>query len=146
MQEPLVRATGLDHANLYVRDVASSLPFYTDVLGLPLRAVMSRDRDGRPTFVSLAAGEDTIFLMQNRDYVPPPDSRARGLNHLCLLIPPTDPEQLMADLRARGVTIRGTREGTRGAHDGASDTRKTFSVYVEDPDGHGIELEQQLPR
>lgn len=146
---PLVAPSGLDHVNLYVRDVERSLLFYTEVLGLPLRGVLRRDDAGRPTFVALAAGPDTIFLMHNPDYAPPADARTRGLNHLCLLIPPTDPEQLLSDLRARGVTIRrtregsrATREGSRAAYTGAQDPRKTFSVYVEDPDGHGIELEQ----
>jgi catechol 2,3-dioxygenase-like lactoylglutathione lyase family enzyme len=133
---PLVHPTGLDHANLHVRNVEESVRFYTDVLGVQRVDVLDRDDAGRPTFVELRIGQQTVFLMQRPDYQPPADRRARGLNHICLLIDPTDPERLQEALRARGVTIRGTRRGGRG------EGQRTFSVYVEDPDGHGIELEQ----
>src|SRR5438093_852416 len=53
---PLVRPQGLDHANLHVRDVAAAVRFYTEVLGLGVRDVLSRDDGGRPTFVELGAG------------------------------------------------------------------------------------------
>jgi glyoxylase I family protein len=135
---PLVRPQGLDHANLHVRDVEAAVRFYTEVLGLGVRGVLSRDDGGRPTFVELGAGDQTVFLMERRDYQPPADRAARGLNHICLLVDATDPDQLQADLRARGVTIRGTRAGRNRSG------QPTFSVYVEDPDGHGVELEQAL--
>ncbi len=135
---PLVRPQGLDHANLHVRDVEASMRFYTEVLGLGVREVMRRDESGRATFVELGAGDQTVFLMEQRDYRPPAERSERGLNHICLLVDATDPDRLQAGLRARGVAIRGTRTGRnrRG--------RPTFSVYVEDPDGHGVELEQAL--
>jgi catechol 2,3-dioxygenase-like lactoylglutathione lyase family enzyme len=137
---PLVRPTGLDHANLHVRDVEASLRFYTEALGLELAEVLDRDSGGRPTFVELHAGEQTVFLMARPDYRAPEDRHARGLNHLCFLIDSTDPDALQAALRARGIAIRGTRRGGRGKR------RPTFSVYVEDPDGHGIELEQVVAK
>ena len=135
---PLVQPQGLDHANLHVRDVAAAMRFYTGVLGLGVRDVMRRDAAGRPTFVELGAGDQTVFLMEQPDYRPPADSKERGLNHICLLVDSTDPDQLQADLRARGVPIRGTRAGRNRRE------QPTFSVYVEDPDGHGVELEQAL--
>jgi len=132
---PLVSAYALDHANLHVRDVATSLAFYGGTLGLTDYAVLDRDGEGRPSFVQLRVGQQVIFLMQPPDDTPPPSPRQRGLNHICLRIRPTDPEALQAALRARGTPIRGTRVGREPA---------TFSVYVEDPDGHGIELEQDV--
>ena len=137
---PLVRPTGLDHANLHVRDVEESVRFYTEVLGLELVEVMDRDSSGKPTFVELSVGEQVVFLMARPEYRAPEDRNARGLNHLCFLIDSTDPEELQAALRAQGVAIRGTRRGRRG------EGKPTFSVYVEDPDGHGIELEQVVAK
>jgi len=132
---PLVSAYALDHANLHVRDVTTSLGFYGGTLGLTDYEVLDRDGEGRPSFVQLRVGQQVIFLMQRPDYAPPASPRQRGLNHICLRIRPTDPEALQAALRERGTPIRGTRVGRDPA---------TFSVYVEDPDGHGIELEQDV--
>jgi lactoylglutathione lyase len=120
---------------LHVRDVEASIQFYRDVLGLGEPDVLGRDDGGRPDFVAFTVGEQLIFLMQRPEYVAPADRKDRGLNHICLLVEPTEPEQLMAALRARGVTIRGTR---------VPSDKSSFSVYVEDPDGHGIELEQRV--
>ena len=131
---PIVKPYGLDHVNLHVRDVETSLHFYRGILGLPEATVMDRDDQGRPSFVEMEVGQQIVFLMQRPDYSPPASRHARGLNHLCLLIERTDPDQLMASLRARGVHVT----GTRGRPDGPA-----FSVYIEDPDGHGIELEQR---
>lgn len=133
--KPLVQATELDHVNLHVRDVEASLGFYTGTLGLADYEVLDRGDDGKPSFVALSVGRQTVFLMRRAEYAPP-ERRQRGLNHVCLRIERTDPDALMAKLRARGVPIT----GTRGRKDGPA-----FSVYVEDPDGHGIELEQTWP-
>jgi glyoxylase I family protein len=135
-EPPLVRALALDHANLHVRDVEASLRFYAGTLGLADYTVLDRDDRGRPSFVQLRVGQQLVFLRQRPDYEVPADPRQRGLNHICLRIEPTDPERLQEALRARGATIRGTRVGRNPP---------TFSVYVEDPDGHGVELEQDTP-
>ena len=133
---PLVAPYGIDHANLHVRDVERSLRFYVDTLGLSDFEVLDRDAQGRPSFVELRVGQQLLYLMHRPDYEVPADRHQRGLNHVCLLVQPTDPERLQAELRARGATLRGTRVGRNPP---------TFSVYVEDPDGHGVELEQRLP-
>jgi glyoxylase I family protein len=135
--QPLVKAFALDHANLHVRDVEASLRFYAGTLGLTDSTVMDRDDQGRPSFVQLRVGQQLVFLRQRPDYRAPADARQRGLNHICLRIEPTDPERLQEALRARGIVVRGTRVGRNPP---------TFSVYVEDPDGHGVELEQDVPQ
>ena len=135
-EPPLVKAFALDHANLHVRDVEASLRFYTGTLGLTDYTVMDRDDQGRPSFVQFRVGKQLVFLMQRPDYKAPADVRQRGLNHICLRIEPTDPERLQEALRARGTIVRGTRVGHNPP---------TFSVYIEDPDGHGVELEQDTP-
>jgi glyoxylase I family protein len=132
---PLVRPYGLDHVNLHVRDAAASIQFYEGMLGLTDYEVIDRDEAGNPVFVEFRVGQQLLFLMRRPEYEAPADRKDRGLNHLCLLVEETDPEQLQAQLRARGVPIRGTRLGHNP---------ESFSVYVEDPDGHGIELEQRV--
>lgn len=132
---PLVRPYGLDHVNLHVRDVAASIQFYEEVLGLTDFEIIDQDDAGQPVFVEFHVGKQLLYLMRRPEYEPSGDRQARGLNHLCLLVEETDPEQLQARLRERGVTIRGTRLGHNP---------ESFSVYVEDLDGHGVELEQRL--
>ncbi len=135
---PLVRAQALDHVNLHVRDADASIAFYTDVLGLRV-ADVDRDAAGRATFVTLEAGPQNVFLMRRPDYQIPDQPAARGLNHICVEVQPQEPQGLLEDLRRRGVTLRSgivRREGERGP---------TASIYVEDLDGHGVEIKQVLP-
>jgi catechol 2,3-dioxygenase-like lactoylglutathione lyase family enzyme len=134
---PLVRARALDHVNLHVRDADASLRFYTDVLGLTIASV-DRDDDGRATFVVLNAGPQNVFLMRRPHYQVPADRNDRGLNHICIEIEPTDPAQLLEDLRARGVRLRSELVRRR------SDRGPTVSIYIEDLDGHGIEIKQYV--
>lgn len=132
---PFVRAQALDHVNLHVRDADASLRFYKEVFGLTLDGV-ERDAQGRADFVVMRAGPQNVFLMRRPEYHAPAGRDARGLNHICLEIEQVDPAQLLAMLRARGVQLRSElvhRQSDRGP---------TVSIYVEDLDGHGIELKQ----
>lgn len=134
---PLVQTKALDHVNVRVRDADAALRFYTEVLGLRLDDV-DRDDQGRATFVVLDAGQQNVFLMRQADYRPADAPRDRGLDHLCIEIEPTDPERLLTALRQRGVHLRSEivrRRSERGA---------TPSIYVEDLDGHGVEIKQYV--
>jgi catechol 2,3-dioxygenase-like lactoylglutathione lyase family enzyme len=119
-----MRALGLDHVVLEVRQPEQALRFYTKVLGLiPERA--EAFRAGTVPFVSVRAGSSLIDLF-------PSEAPGPGPSHLCVEVD-LDPEALMAELTAQGVAyVRpGRRFGARG--DG-------FSVYVQDPDGHTVEV------
>ncbi|GIS87588.1 MAG: hypothetical protein CM1200mP18_02980 [Gammaproteobacteria bacterium] len=58
--EPLVTVTGLDHIGLRVRDVESSLLFYTGVLGLESERVKEW-RNGQVTFPSIRLNSSTLI-------------------------------------------------------------------------------------
>ena len=134
---PLTKPKGLDHVNLHVRNADVSLRFYTEVLGLTIDHV-DRDEEGRAGFVVLDAGPHKIFLMHRPEYVPPESTRARGLNHICIEVEPAEPTALREAFRARGVHLRSDLVW-RGTV-----PRRTCSIYIEDPDGHGIEVKQAL--
>ena len=135
---PLLRARALDHVNLHVRDADAALRFYVDVLGLTVDRV-DRDEQGHATFVVLTAGPENVFLVRRPDYQVPADRAARGLNHVCLEVEATDPGRLRADLAQRGVRLRSDlvrRQSGRGP---------SVSIYIEDLDGHGVEIKQYEP-
>jgi catechol 2,3-dioxygenase-like lactoylglutathione lyase family enzyme len=134
---PLVHTRALDHVNLHVRDADAALRFYTEMLGLTVDHV-DRDDQGRATLVVLHAGAQHVFLMRRPHYQVPADRNDRGLNHVCVEIAPTDPAQLLSQLHARGVSLRSElvhRQSARGP---------SVSIYVEDLDGHGIEIKQYV--
>ncbi len=119
---PRVRVTGLDHIVLRVADVERSVTFYVDELGLePER--LEEWRRGEVLFPSVRVTPTTIIDLfgAERD----------GLNvdHLCLVIEPTDLEALAA---AHPGSQKA--DGLFGAQGFAT------SVYIKDPDGNTVEL------
>ena len=114
----------MDHIVLVVQDVERSVAWYRDRLGLE---VLRFDdwKAGRAPFPSVRVNERTII-----DIIA--GSRA-GMNvdHFCLVIEPTDMDELVAGGGFDVVEGPVTRWGARG--DGTS-------VYVTDPDGNVIEL------
>lgn len=119
-----LRVTGLDHVVLNVADVERSLRFYVDELGLaPVR--VDEWRAGEIFFPSVRVDEGTIIdlLGTARD--------GENMNHLCLVVEPTDLEAVKASGRFDVVDGPDRRYGARG--DGTS-------LYVRDPDGNTVEL------
>ncbi len=121
---PAVEVTGLDHLVLVVADVERSVAFYCDELGLrPER--LDAWRRGEVLFPSVRVDGGTIIdLLQGQ-----PDGT--NVDHLCLVVAPTDLAALAASGRFEVVDGPDTRWGARG--DGTS-------LYVRDPDGNIVEL------
>lgn len=120
----VVEVTGLDHIVLNVADVERSLRFYGETLGLaPVR--VEEWRAGAAPFPSLRVDNGTII-----DLMAAPPS-GRNLDHLCLVVAPTDLHALAADGRLDVVDGPGPRFGARGMG---------TSLYVRDPDGNTVEL------
>ena len=129
--EPLVTVTGLDHIGLLVRDVESSLGFYTGVLGLESERV-NEWRNGDVTFPSVRLDSSTLIdLFAASDGGEP---TANNQDHFCLEIEPIDLANLKTSCIKLGIGIHagpGTRWGARG--DGTS-------LYIYDPDQNVVEL------
>ncbi|MBX3578226.1 MAG: VOC family protein [Rhizobiaceae bacterium] len=133
------RSTAIDprvcigHVNLRVSDVERSLSFYTEVLGFELTARLGTDA----AFISAGGYHHHIGLncWESRRGARPA-AGATGLHHFAILYP--DRATFAAAYRrvvACGVTITG-----------ASDHGCAEAVYIEDPDGNGVELTWDRPR
>jgi catechol 2,3-dioxygenase len=116
----------LRDVTLAVRDLERSIALYTSAVGLRL---MQTDGDT----ASLGAGTAALRLVER------PDGAARGdragLFHVAWLL---------ADRAHLGVALsRLARAGVRLT--GAADHHFSEAVYLDDPDGHGIELYADRP-
>lgn len=125
--------SGIDHVVLRVRDLETSLRFYTQVLGCPLE----RRRDDLGLY-QLRAGGSLIDLVPvdgviGRRGGPAANPDAHNVDHICLRIAGFEPERTRSLLKRHGVQVdsEGVRYGSSG--DG-------YSMSITDPDGNGIEL------
>ena len=131
--QPLVKITEMDHIVLRVRDVETSLRFYTQVLGMPAERV-EQWRAGEIRFPSARLNADTIIDFFGTDQEPVGRDGAKNQDHFCMVIEPTDMEELKAKFEGIGVDIQagpGKRWGSHG--DG-------ISLYIYDPDDNVVEL------
>ncbi len=131
--QPLVKITELDHIVLRVRDVETSIRFYTQVLGLPSERV-EQWRAGEIRFPSARLNADTIIDFFPSEQKPIGREGAKNQDHFCMVIEPTDMEELKAKFEGIGVDIQagpGKRWGSHG--DG-------ISLYIYDPDDNVVEL------
>ncbi len=116
---------------LRARDPQQLVAFYRDVLGCPVERV-------QPDIglTQLRAGHCLIDVVPQRALAGAP-SVAGGtepnLDHMCLLLTPFDPEQLRTYLQAGGVRV-----GELAVRYGA--VGQGLSLYLQDPEGNGIEL------
>ncbi|MFV0260286.1 MAG: VOC family protein [Acidimicrobiales bacterium] len=135
----------ISHLVLNVRDIEASHRFYTEMLGFEqcgqLKSKNAPDADMR-----FYRGDGThhhdvaLIQMPNPEQAPPPVDwtmfpDAPGIAHIALAYPDRASWLTQIEhLQARGVEFK-----IRGNHG------MTHSVYVEDPDGHGIEVLYDLP-
>ena len=119
-----LRVQEFDHLVLCCNDVDTTLAWYVNVLGLePVR--VEEWRQGDSPFPSVRVSPSTLI-----DLIPGEAVDGR-LNHICLVVAPTD---LLAMAKDRGLEVLEgpvPRYGAQG--DGTS-------IYVLDPDGLVVEL------
>jgi catechol-2,3-dioxygenase len=121
----------LNHAVLYVRDVAAAVDFYRDALGFEVRTELP----GRAAFLRApgSANDHDLGLFASPDGAPPGQPYL-GLYHLAWEV------GTLGEL----VEIRG-RLAARGALVGASDHRVSKSLYAKDPSGIEFEVMWRVP-
>jgi lactoylglutathione lyase len=121
------------HVALRVRDVDRSLAFYVGRLGF--EEMLRLDRDGRLWLVYLRVTDDQhLELFPEGEGLRAPAAEAVAYNHMCLAVP--DIDAAVAELEQAGVgLLRPKLLGVDG----------NWQAWIEDPDGHRIELMQMTP-
>lgn len=124
-----IRIRNVGHVVLKVRDIERSARFYRDVLGLK---EVARANFGRPmAFFSTGDNHHDVAVLEVGPEAPLPPAGSVGLYHVALRIGTTLDElrAAQAHLEAHGYTkLRLT------------DHRVSQSIYLDDPDGNGVEL------
>jgi catechol 2,3-dioxygenase len=124
-----INVRNVGHVVLKVRDIERSARFYRDVLGLK---EVARANFGRPmAFFSTGENHHDVAVMEVGPDAPLPQAGGVGLYHVALVIGTTLDElrAAKAHLEAHGYTkLRLT------------DHKVTQSIYLDDPDGNGVEL------
>lgn len=118
----------LGHVVLYVRELARSLAFYRDIVGLN---VVGEVFDGQAAMLSGGRTHHELLLIAIGDAPGPLTGRRVGLYHIGWKI-----GESLAALRS----MRQKLEQHGVAIDGMSDHTVSQSLYVRDPDGNELEL------
>ncbi len=129
----MLTVSSIAHVAVRVKNVERTLDFYVGRLGMC--EMMRLDRDGRLWLLYLRI-TDTQFLEVFPEGVGEraAERDAVGFNHMCLEV--ADIDVALRELEAAGVPL--IREKQMGA-DG------NWQAWIEDPDGHRIELMQMMP-
>lgn len=126
-----IRVQGIDHVNLSVADLERSVDFYRKLFGFTVR---ERGIGGeRQRFVIMHAGGRAFLALHERDEAPEPPVKASP-NHWGFAVGALEP--VIERLRELDVAIR----PVPGTDDGVVRHAHSRSIYIEDPDGHEIEL------
>lgn len=140
-----VQPAGVNHLVLNVKDLERSHRFWTEIIGFKQ---VGQSRPESPFQMRFYAGSDgsrhhDIALAQigNPEQVADPAEpwsmrgQAPGVNHIAIKYPDRESWlRQLAFLQSRGVPFH-----SRVEHG------MTHSVYISDPDGHGIEVLYELP-
>ncbi|MEV0372036.1 VOC family protein [Streptomyces sp. NPDC050636] len=123
----------LNHAVLYIRDLARSVAFYTDALGLKVDIEIP----GRAAFLSApgSLNDHDLGLFAVGPDAPGPEEGRVGLYHLAWEV------GTLGDLVATQAQL-----SANGALVGASDHLVSKSLYAKDPDGNEFEVMWRVPR
>ena len=141
--------TGVNHLVLNVRDLEESHRFWTEMVGFKCVAEL-KPKPGRTMQMRFYSGVNELGQVSHHDLAlaqipdgaalkPEPwgmGPRTIGVNHVAICYPTRDAWlKQVAFLKSQGVPIH-----LRIDHG------MTHSIYISDPNGHGIEILYELPR
>jgi catechol 2,3-dioxygenase-like lactoylglutathione lyase family enzyme len=149
---------GINHLALVCRDMARTVDFYTNVLGMPLIKTIELPFDMGQHFFFDCGGGDSLAFFWFPDAPEPapgvsapasrPDkgsltSAIGSMNHVAFAVPPEKIEEYRERLIAAGVPcteIANHDDSEYGLSDEMTDDVFVRSVYFQDPDGILLEL------
>ena len=127
----MIEVTAVDHVNLTVSDLPRAVDFYTRVFDF--RVGEDHRDDDQPWAIVGRPGVAWVALHERPGRVPPMRNQ-RAINHWGFVV--KDMDDIRARLEEADVPVRNVDNGNGGFFD----YPRSRSLYIEDPDGHEIEL------
>ena len=121
----MVKPKRVGHLVLNVKDVETSVKFYTEILGFEI----ALERPGFGTFLTCGKIHHDLALFQAAPDAAPVTPGGLGLNHMALQVEDFD---MLTEYYHRLKEL--------GIVDHTADHNMTKSIYLNDPDGNGVEL------
>jgi catechol 2,3-dioxygenase len=116
---------------LTVGDVDTQASFYEGAIGL-----QEHRRDGEVVELGAPDGDEPLVRLVGDPDAPPRPPRTTGLFHLALLVPS----------RAQLAQALNRVQESGWRFTGASDHLVSEALYLDDPEGNGIEIYRDRPR
>ncbi len=139
-----IAPSGINHLVIHVRDMEESHRFWTELLGFVQVGELSRPEAKGRKMRFYSADHDgklnhhDIALVESDNLPPPPaedwrlDSCTSAINHIAITLPSREAFlQQLKFLQSRGVKFN---------------RRVNHSLYINDPNGYGVELVYEMPR
>jgi catechol 2,3-dioxygenase-like lactoylglutathione lyase family enzyme len=148
----------VSHLAVGVRDLDAALPFYRDLLGL--RVVVDREerffdpstdppveRVRRAVYLRWADGPDTQFVVLDQQLGSPAKGEPTelfqiGFHHIALWVDDLDP--YLAGAAAAGGAVVAPPAESGGAGYAEPEGSRVRTVYLTDPEGNLVQLDQRL--
>ncbi len=125
-----MRVEGIDHVALAVRDIARSVAWYQEVLGLERR--YENVWGDYPAVVGIGTTSVAFFPADDTAPRPKLDRGAITMRHLAFRVDQASFGEVQAEMQRRAIPFE------------FQDHDIAHSIYFEDPDGHRLEITTYL--